>query len=69
MTEDFLDALFLSTVCSGLKCYPSRLDTTGIRVCNFRNFLTARRVLTANLVFNDVDLFRSPIALRKQILD
>jgi hypothetical protein len=35
----FLDALFLSSVYSGLKCCLSLLDTTGIRVplCNFRN--------------------------------
>jgi hypothetical protein len=57
------------------------LDATGIRVflCNFRNHSlfsatsknspTARCVLAVNLVFNDVDFFRSPIILLKQILN
>jgi hypothetical protein len=77
----FLDALFLSSVYSGLKCCPSLLHATGIRVplCSFRNhslffatskiFQTARCVLAANLVFNVVDFFRNPISLSKQILN
>jgi hypothetical protein len=56
----FLDALFLSSVYSGLKCCPSLLDAIGIKVplFNFRNrslfFVTnrnspnARCVLAAN---------------------
>ena len=82
MTKDvFLDALFLSPVYSGLNCCPSLLHATGIRVplCNFRNrslFFatsknspTARCVLAANLVYNDVDFFRNTISLLKQILN
>jgi hypothetical protein len=76
-----LDALFLSSVYSGLKCCPSLLHATGIRVplCNFRihswffatskNSPTARCVLAANHVFNYADFFRNPIALLKQILN
>ena len=60
----FIDALFLSYFI--LKCCPSLLHATGVRVplCNFRNHSlffaasknsrTARRVLAANPVFNDV---------------
>ena len=76
-----LDALCLTSIYSGLKCRPSLLAATGIRVplCNFRkhslffatskNSPTARCVLAANLVFNDVDFFRNPITLLKQSLN
>jgi hypothetical protein len=82
MTEDvFLDELFLHSVYFDLKCCPSLLHATGIRVllCNFtnhslffatsKNFPTVRCVLAANLVFNDVYFFRNPITLLKQILN
>jgi hypothetical protein len=66
---------------SGLKFCPPLLDATSITVplCNFRNHslffassrnsLTAKCGLAANLAFNDVDLFKNPISLLKQILN
>jgi hypothetical protein len=82
MSEDgVLDALFLSSVYSGLKCCPSLLDTTSISVplCNFRkhsllfatskNSPTARWVLAANLVFNYLISLGILITLLKQILN
>jgi hypothetical protein len=75
-----LDALFLISVYSGLKCCPSLLDTTGIRVPsrNVRNSSlftvtctnspTARCVTAANRVCKDVDIFRKPITSLKQFL-
>jgi hypothetical protein len=74
------DALYFIAVYSGLKCCPSLLDTTGVRVlpCNFRNFSlftancqnspSARCVSAANRECTDVDIFRKPVTLLKQIL-
>jgi hypothetical protein len=72
----YQDALFFISVYSGLKCCPSLLDTTGIRVLarNFRNSCTcknspsARCVSAANRVCTDIDIFRKPIISLKQIL-
>jgi hypothetical protein len=75
-----LDALFLISVYSGLKCYPSLLYTTGVRVPsrNVRNSPlltvtctnspTARCVTAANRVCKDVDIFRKPVTSLKQFL-
>jgi hypothetical protein len=75
-----LDALFLISVCSGLKWCPSLLDTTGIRVPsrNVRNSSlftatctnspTARRVTAANRACKDVDIFRKAVTSLKQFL-
>jgi hypothetical protein len=63
-----LDALFLISVYSGLKCCPSLLDTTGIRVpsrsvrnsslftATCTNSPTARCVTAANRVCKDVEI-------------
>jgi hypothetical protein len=75
-----LDALFFISVYSGLKCCPSLLDTTGIRVpshnvrnsslftATCKNSPTARYVMAANRVCKDTDIFRKPITSLKQIL-
>ena len=76
----YLDALVFVYVYSGLKCCPSLLATTGIRVLprNFRNSSlftatcnnspSAGYVSAANRLFKDVDIFRKPITSLKQIL-
>jgi hypothetical protein len=47
------------------------LAATGIRVhlCNFMKHFVFCCVLAANLVFNDIDFFRNPVTLLKQILN
>ena len=79
--KTFFRFIIFSSVYSGLKCCPFLLNATGIRVplCNFRNHSlffaisknspTARCVLAAKLVFNDVDFFRNSITALKQILN
>jgi ornithine cyclodeaminase/alanine dehydrogenase-like protein (mu-crystallin family) len=75
-----LEALFFISVYSGLKCCPSLLDTTGIRVSsrNVRNSSlftatcksspTARCVTAANRVCKGTDIFRKTVTSLKQIL-
>jgi hypothetical protein len=75
-----LDALFFISVHSGLKCWPSVLDTTGIRVPSryvrnsslftaaCENSPSARCVTAANRVCKDTDIFRKPVTSLKQIL-
>jgi hypothetical protein len=75
-----LDALFFISVYSGLKCCPSLLDTTGIRVSSrnvrtsslftatCKNSPTARCVTAANRVCKATDIFSKHIASLNQIL-
>jgi hypothetical protein len=75
-----LDALFLISVYSGLKCCPSLLDTTAIRVpsrnvrnsslftATCTNCQTARCVTAANRLCKDVVIFRKPVTSLKQFL-
>jgi hypothetical protein len=77
MTED---ALFLSSVYSGLKCclslwtlpvleYLYAILGTTLFFATSKNSPTERCVLDAKLVFKDADFFRNPITLLKQILN
>jgi hypothetical protein len=75
----YLGALFLISVYSCLKCYPSPLDINGNRVLrrNFRkpslftdtwrNYLSARCGSAANHVCKDVDFFGKIMLLLKTI--
>jgi ornithine cyclodeaminase/alanine dehydrogenase-like protein (mu-crystallin family) len=73
-----LDALFFISVYSGLKCCPSLLDTTGIRVpsrnvrnsslfsATCKNSPPAKCVTAANGVCEDADIFRKTITSLKK---
>jgi hypothetical protein len=75
-----LDALYSIFLYLRLKCCPSLLDITGIRVLsrNFsnsslftatsKNYPSARYVSVANHLCKDVDIIRKPITSLKQIL-
>jgi hypothetical protein len=72
-----LDALFFISVYAGLKCFPSRLDTTAIGLLSrnvrnsslftaaCKNSPSARCVSPANRVCKGTDVFRKPITSLK----
>jgi hypothetical protein len=67
-----LDALFLISVLSGVKCCPSLLDTTVIRVlpCNFRNssyLMLLVKIIRLLGVFRLLVMCANPITSLKQI--